>query len=52
MKIQPQWVVKPGKQTNKLITLDVFIGSMDRGFGFGVLCAAARLVDNICVKNM
>ena len=26
----------------QLITLDVFIGSMDRGFGFGVLCAPAR----------
>jgi hypothetical protein len=27
-----------------LISLDVFIGSMDRGFGFGVLCAPAQLV--------
>ena len=28
----------------QLITLNAFIGSMNRGLGFGVLCAPAQLV--------
>jgi len=28
----------------KYISLEVFIGNTDRGFGFGVLCAPARLI--------